>query len=77
MIFQENVSHDSIIWPSFIVWLALLFDILVNMCIVIVCKPGCDVIGFEISLIFLIKQFSYMTKKSRQKIKYLENVKSF
>ena len=25
------------------------------MCIVIVCQPGCDVINFEINLIFLIK----------------------
>ena len=27
--------------------------------------------------IFLIKLFLYMTKKSRQKLKYLENEKSF
>ena len=26
---------------------------------------------------FLIKSFRYMTKKSRQKLKYLENEKSF
>ena len=32
---------------------------------------------FEISLIFLIKPFRYMTKKSRQKRKYLENEKNF
>ena len=32
---------------------------------------------FEINLIFLIKPFSYMTEKSRQKFKYLENKKSF
>ena len=32
---------------------------------------------FEINLIFLIKPFCYMTKKSRQKFKYLENEKSF
>ena len=38
---------------------------------------GCDVINFEINLIFLIKPFFYMTKKSRQKLKYLENDKSF
>ena len=37
----------------------------------------CDVIDFEINLIFLIKPFSYMTKKSRQKFKYFENEKSF
>ena len=33
--------------------------------------------NFEINLIFLIKPFFYMTKKSRQKFKYLENGKSF
>ena len=31
--------------------------ILDNMCIVILCQPGCDVIKFEINLIFLIKPF--------------------
>ena len=43
------------------------------MCIVIVCFPSCGVINFEINLIFGIKLFFYMAKKSRQKIKYLEN----
>ena len=28
---------------------------------------------FEINLIFLIEQFFYMTKKSWQKLKYLDN----
>ena len=33
------------------------------MYIVIVCLPGCDVMNFEIKLIFLIKPFFvYMTK---------------
>ena len=27
------------------------------MCIAIVCKPGCDVMSFEVNLIFLIKPF--------------------
>ena len=31
----------------------------------------------EINLIFLIKPFSFMTRKSWQKLKYLENEKSF
>ena len=47
------------------------------MCIAIVFSPGCDVIKFEINLIFLIKPFFYKTKNSRQKFKYLEKVKSF
>ena len=33
--------------------------------------------NFEINLVFLIKSFFYMTKISRQKLKYLENEKSF
>ena len=32
---------------------------------------------FEINFIFLIKLFLYMIKKARQKLKYLENKKSF
>ena len=40
-------------WPNFIIWLPLLCEILGNMCIAIVCKPGCDVMNFEVSLIFL------------------------
>ena len=47
-----------------------------NMCIAIVSFPGCDVVNFEIDLIFLINPFFYMNKKSRQKFKYLENKKS-
>ena len=34
---------------------------------------GCDVM----KSIFLIKPFNYMTKKSRRKLKYLENEKRF
>ena len=59
-------------WPNFIVWLSLLLKILGN-----ICKPDCDVIKFEINLIFLTKPFYYMTQKSRQKLKYLEKEKSF
>ena len=40
-------------WPSFFVWLPSLREILGSMCIAIVCLPGCDVINFEINLIFL------------------------
>ena len=59
-----------------IAWLPwLLVEILVNMCIVIICFPGCDVINFEINHILLIKPFLflYMSKNSRQKFKYLQN----
>ena len=67
----------SINWPNSIAWLPLLLDILGNICFKIGCWPGSDVKKFEIELIFLIKSFCYMTKKSRQKFKYLENEKSF
>ena len=39
-------------------------DVLGNMFIVIVRKPGCDVLNFEVSLIYIIKPFSYMNKKT-------------
>ena len=65
----------SINWSNIIAWLPLLLEILVNMCIRIVCYPGCDVINFEINLIFPIKPFFDMTEDSRQNIKYNENEK--
>ena len=39
--------------------------------------PSCDVINFEMNLAFLIKPFYYLTKKSRQTFKYLENKKTY
>ena len=63
----------SVKWPHFIVWLPLLLEILGSICISI----GCNVINFEINLILLIKPFFYMTKKSKQMLKYLENNTSF
>ena len=62
-------------WPRFIVRLLLLLE-MGNMYIIIVCELCFDVIKSEINLIFLIKPFRYMSKKSRQKLKYLENEKS-
>ena len=44
-------------WPNFTVWLPLLCEIFGNMCIGIICKPGCDVMNFEVNLIFLVKPF--------------------
>ena len=67
----------SIDWPSFIVWLPLLFEILGNMFIVTIFCPVCDVINFEINHSFLIKAFFYITKMSGQKCNYLKNKKSF
>ena len=59
----------SINWPNLFAWLPLLLEILGYMYF--------DNKSFEINLIFQIKSFLYMTKKSRQKFKYLENVSSF
>ena len=47
----------SINCPNFMIWLPLLCERLGNMCIGIVCKPGCDFMNFEVSLIFLFKLF--------------------
>ena len=57
--FKKNILLlCSFTWPKFIVWLSLLFEILGNMWIAIVCSSGCDVMNFEINLVFLIKLFS-------------------
>ena len=66
----------SINWANFNVLLPALLEILGNMYVEIVCFPNSYVTNFEINLIFLIKSFFYMTKKSRQKFKYLGNKKS-
>ena len=67
----------SINRTNFIAWLPLLHEILVNMCIAVVSFQSCDVINFEISLVFLTKPFFGITKKSRQRSKFLDNKKSF
>ena len=65
-------------WPNLIICLPLFYKILGNMCIAIVCKPVCEVMNFEVNLIFFkLSRFSYMTKKSWQKLKYLGNETSF
>ena len=62
----------SINWPNFIA--GLLYFLRLNiMSIAIICFSGCSFIKFEINLISLTKPFFYLTKKSRQKFKYLEN----
>ena len=64
----------SINWPNLLVWLPLLLEILGNMCIAIVCFPGCYVINFKINLanqaVFLRDQ------KIKTKFKFIENEKS-
>ena len=53
----------SIIWASSIVWLLLLCEVMGNMSIAIVYKPGCYVMKIEINLIFLIKPFFLRDQK--------------
>ena len=62
---------------NFITWLLLLLEILSNMCIAIVCWPGCDVMDFEINFIFVMKIFFLHDQKVMTKLKYLENENSF
>ena len=47
------------------------------MCIAFACEPGCDVMNFEVNLIFLIKPFFVHDQKVMTKLKYLENEKTF
>ena len=47
----------SINYPNFIAWFSLLVGLLGNICIAIVCYPCCDVMDFEINLIFLLESF--------------------
>ena len=48
-------------------WMPLIREILINMCVVILCQPGCDVINFELNLIFLIKLFFLHVQKIKTK----------
>ena len=58
----------SINWPSFTVWLPLLPEILCNICTAIVVNQvDCDVINFEINLIFLIKSGFFYDQKVKTK----------
>ena len=56
-------------WPNFIVWLPLPCEILGDICIAIVCKPGCEVMNFKVNIIFLIKQFFLHDQKVVTKTK--------
>ena len=49
-------------WENFIVSLSSLFEMLSNMCIVIICFTVYEVITFEINISFLRKLFFYMIK---------------
>ena len=47
-----------------------------NVCIVIVCFQGCDIINFEINL-FSNQHVFLHDQKVKKKVKYLENDQSF
>ena len=62
------LTLHSIKFTNFIVCLYLLLEVLVNMCFIITCYTGCDVIDFDLNLSFLIKLFFHMTEKVGTKI---------
>ena len=67
MIFQEKCfSYYILLTDQVSFFLSLPLEILGNMCIAIL-PPGCDVINIGIKLMYLIKSFFNMIKKSRQK----------
>ena len=55
----------------------LLSEILSNMCIAIVCEPGCEVISFVINLIFLIKPFFLQAESQKKKLNILRTKGAF
>ena len=78
IVFPPHFVYEFCNRPNFIIWLRvslsdLLFEILGNMSIAIIFFQGCDVMNFEINFIFPAKLFFYMTKKPKQKFKYIEN----
>ena len=57
--------------------LPLHLEILGNMCIAIVCFPGCEVINFEVNLIFLIKSLFLHDQNIKRKIQISREQKEF
>ena len=58
-------------WPNFIVWLTILFKIIRNMCIVIVCEPGCDVINLKLTSSFQLICFPLWPKSQNKNLNIL------
>ena len=87
LVFPASLLHNfwrkiflllySIDWPNFIVWLRLLCEILGNTCIAIVCKPGCEVMNFDVKLVFLIKLFFLHDQKVVTKRYFSSFLKGF
>ena len=79
MIFEEKYAACYVLLTDQISLFGYLyFEILGNIIIIIVCLLYSDVIDLEMEP-YLLNQavLFYMTKKSRQKFKYLEKNKSF
>ena len=74
---EKNFPHVMSYRSIFLVWLPLLLETLGNMCIAIICLPVCHAKNCEINLSFLVKPFSYMTKKSEQKRKSFKKENNF
>ena len=75
MIFQEKCfSYYILLTDQVSFFLSLPLEILGNMCIAIL-PPSCDVINIGIKLMYLIKSFFNMIKKSRQKYLTIINLK--
>ena len=68
---KKNISIVMFYWLNFITWLPLHCEILGNMCIAIICRPGYDIMNFEVKLIFLIKPFYLHDQNLVTKTKYL------
>ena len=64
---KKVISHRIFYQLTNFHCLIAFLEILCNMCMVVVCCPGFDVISFEINLSFFIKLFSHM-KNIRTKI---------
>ena len=64
-------------WLDFSGWLCLLCEILYNMWFRTVCWSGCDIINFNINLIFLIKPLFLHDQKVKTKIQISWERKEF
>ena len=67
----------SINWPNFIAWLPLLLEMLGNMRIAILVNQAVTSWILKLTLSFQSSRFFYITKKSWQILKYLENENNF
>ena len=72
---KKNTSH--VIFYQLTKRFPLPPEILINICIAIVCELGCDAVNFEINLIFLIKPFSTRPKSQDENLNILRTKRGF